>query len=202
MAGRPLLQLLTAQAEWWNIPNLSQPNPGPRPSGSRCRHSKTVFGQACCTGIDSLQTGTHHQILKETRKLVAKCPSSSGILHIILLNDSMSRKNSNPSFDRLTERFANFKMSLSPSQVGILHIIQFNDWMSKTDRRLLEYECFAELLLPSQVSSGQLREDVPVEEGAQDEALRARRPLEVRFLRDRVQYRVIYRLWVWYAMMC
>ena len=85
-------------------------------------------------------------------------------------------------------------MSLSPSQAGILHIIQFNDWMSKTDRRLLEYECFAELLLPSQVSSGQLREDVSVEEGAQDEALRARRPLKVRFLRGKVKMRACHEL--------
>ena len=43
-AGGPLLQLLTAQAGWWNIPNLSQPNPGPRPSGSPCIFSPPLVG--------------------------------------------------------------------------------------------------------------------------------------------------------------
>ena len=37
-------------------------------------------------------------------------------------------------------------------------------------------------LIASQVAARQLSEDVPVEERAQDEALRARRPLEVRSL--------------------
>ena len=38
-AGGPLLQLSTAQARWWNILNLSQPNPGPRGDGPPCRCS-------------------------------------------------------------------------------------------------------------------------------------------------------------------
>ena len=37
-AGRQLLQLPIAQARWWNISNLSQPDPTARPSQSPCGH--------------------------------------------------------------------------------------------------------------------------------------------------------------------
>ena len=45
-AGGPLLYLRTAQVGWWNIPNLSQPNPGPRPLAPPCsmRHMYLCFG--------------------------------------------------------------------------------------------------------------------------------------------------------------
>ena len=36
-AGGPLLYLPTAQAGWWNIPNLSEPNPAARPPAPPCR---------------------------------------------------------------------------------------------------------------------------------------------------------------------
>ena len=41
-AGGPLLYLPTAQAGWWNIPSLSQPNLGLRADDSPCRFMAPV----------------------------------------------------------------------------------------------------------------------------------------------------------------
>ena len=48
LAGGPLLLLPTAEARWWNIPNLSQPNQGPRADVSPCR-LKQRLKEARCT---------------------------------------------------------------------------------------------------------------------------------------------------------
>ena len=73
-AGGPLLQLLTAQAGWWNIPNLSQPNPGPRPSGSPCSNNRRSIIRCdinCENVSDGVKKPRSEKSGPEENKLVA-----------------------------------------------------------------------------------------------------------------------------------